>query len=215
MNTITELINRILAHFAGDAFQDELLRAKSAFFDRAGVLDENLPSFELRMSQFFDWYFFTRPLEGYGRPPVEAAEMARELRFSEEDLVVLQRLRDNRHSLFEFRKLKGNDLYVKDLIKGQKLVLKESPWIHGFDVEEIFEARLIPYLDSFLMTKGLCFHPPAAKKFIMAEIKRHRKDPDLEVDDMMLELVKMRYRLERFPHVDPAMIYSHESKVRF
>ena len=32
--------------------------AKAEFFDNAGILDEKANNFELRMSQFFNWYFF-------------------------------------------------------------------------------------------------------------------------------------------------------------
>lgn len=65
MNQYEKLMEKILNHFAGDAFKDEVKKAKAEFFDNAGILDENNPQFELRMSQFFDWYFFTRELSGY------------------------------------------------------------------------------------------------------------------------------------------------------
>ncbi len=204
------LMDKILNHFAGVAFQDEVRLAKIEFFENSGVLDENAENFEIRMSQFFDWYFFTRDMKGYAKTPLESVHMARELRFSEDELLLLENLKLTRHGLFEFMKIKGSEIFIKDLLKNEKIIIKDSPWTFGFDEDEIFEARLIPNKDSFIFTKGFCFHPKEAKKYILNEIKRHRKDPDLNPDDMMLKLIKMRYRFERYRHVKADMIYSSE-----
>lgn len=206
------LMDKILQHFAGPHFQDELQKAKKEFFE--GPLDEsNSDSFELRMSQFYDWYFFTRTLLGYGQTPLEACPMVRELRFSEEETKLLNQMQNHRHSLFEFVKIKGQDIYLKDLFKNDKVVVRQSNLVYGFNSEEIFEVRLIPVADSFLFTKGFCFHPSDAKRFIYSEVRKCRKDPDLDPSALMLRLVKMRFRFERYRHVRPEAIYSEESKI--
>lgn len=207
------LIEKILSHFAGDSFRDEVKLAKSQFFDNAGILDETSPQFELRMSQFFDWYFFTRELTGFGQTPLEAVHMTRELRFAPEEMELIEKLKEHRHGIYEFQKIKDADIYIKDLLRNEKIVVKSSPWIYGFDSEEFFEARLIPFGQTFVFTKGFCFHPSEARKFILAEIKKHKKDPDLNPDEMMLRLIKMRYRFERYRHVKVDLIYSNEAKV--
>lgn len=212
MNPYELLIDKILKHFAGPEFQTELVNAKSEFFD--GPLDEEkTENFDLRMSQFYDWYFFTRELSGYGRTPLEVCHMVRELRFTDEENILLEKLKNHRHSLFEFVKIKDQDIYLKDLLKNEKVIVKKSEIVFGFNPDEIFEVRLIPLNDSFVFTKGFCFHPSDATKFILSEVKRHRKDPDLDPELMMLRLVKMRFRFERYKHVKPEMIYSNESKL--
>lgn len=130
-----------------------------------------------------------------------------------EEIVLIDKLKEFRHSLFEFSKIKDGDIYLKDLLKNEKLIAKKSPWTTGFDSEELFEARLIPYKETWIFTKGFCFHPTDAKKFILSEIKKHRKNPDLNPADMMLKLIKMRYKFERYRHVKVGMIYSLDSKV--
>lgn len=212
LNQYEKLMEKILNHFAGEVFKDEVKKAKADFFDNAGILDENSPQFELRMSQFFDWYFFTRELSGYALTPLESAHTARELRFSPEELQTIELLKNHRHSIFEFLKIKGEDIFLKDLLKNEKLVVKSSPWIYGFDSDELFEARLIPHGDTYIFTRGFCFHPVDAKKYILSEIKRHRKDPDLNPDDMMLKLIKMRYKFEQYRHVKLDMIYTNENR---
>lgn len=213
MNEFEKLIGKILNHFAGESFKDELVKAKKEFFENSVTLDEQSEYYELRMSQFYDWYFFTRELSGYGQTPLNACMLVRELRFSDEELKQLEVLKQNRHSIFEFIKIKGSDIYIKDLLSKKKVIVKSSPWVFGFDESELFEARLIPHGDSYFFTRGFCFHPELAKKFILEEVKRHRKNPDLEPDAMMLRLIKMRFKYEQYKHVDPEMIYSNDGKL--
>lgn len=139
--------------------------------------------------------------------------MVRELRFSEEELQLLEVLKKHRHSIFEFSKIKNGDVYIKDLLKNEKLVVRESSFVFGFDPDELFEVRLIPSGDSYMFTRGFCFHPDSAKKFILSEVKRHRKDQDLDPNIMMLRLIKMRYKFEQYKHVKPEVIYSNEGKL--
>ncbi len=213
MNEYEKVIEKILNHFVSDAFKDELALAKKEFFENAGTLDENSEHYESRMAQFYDWYFFTRELVGYKQTPLDACHLVRELRFTDEELNIIEILKQHRHSLFEFIKIKNGDVYIKDLLANKKLIVKQSPYVFGFDPDEIFEVRLIPSGDSYIFTRGFCFHPESAKKFILSEVKRHRKDPDLDPDVMMLRLIKMRYKFEQYKHVRPEMIYSNEGKL--
>ncbi len=213
MNQYFEIIDKILAHYAGEQFKEEVRQAKSEFFDNAGILEEHSDQYELRMSQFFDWYFFTRELKGFAQTPLDAVFMARELRFTPEEISCIDRLKQHRHSIFEFIKIKGSDLYIKDLLSNKKIVIKDSPWTFGFDSNELFEARMIPHGENWIFTKGFCFHPEEAKKYILQEIKQHRKEPDLDPEVMMLKLVKMRYKYERYRHVKIDMIYTNEFKM--
>lgn len=213
MNEFEKLIEKILAHFAGPLFQDEVRIAKREFFDSSSIFDDSSPHFELRMAQFFDWYFFSRPLSGYEQTPLAAALLPRELKYSQDEVEKVDILKKHRHSLFEFIKIKGSDVYVRDLLADKKLVVKQSPYTLGFNPEEIFEVRLIPVGDSYLFTRGFCFHPAEAKKFILSEVKRHRKNTDLNVEALMLRLIKMRYKYEQYKHVRLEMIYTENSKV--
>jgi len=213
MNEFEQLMEKILAHFAGEGFKDELTRSKRFFFESTVPNEENPELFDQRMSQFFDWYFFTRELDGFGQTPLEVCEAVRELRFTISEKNLIQQMRQHRHSLFQFIKLKGEDVYIKDLFKNEKMIVKKSKQIFGFDTEEFFEARLIPTGDNYVFSRGFCFHPESAQKYILGEIKKHKKDPDLNPEDFMMRLVKMRYKFEQYKHVKPEMIYSESSKV--
>ncbi len=210
-----KVIEKILKYFAGPAMQDELLMAKKEFFDGSGVLDEQAMNYEVRMSQFYDWYFFSRQLKGYGHTPLESCHLVRDLRFDEKEQQQLLVLKQFRHSLFELIKIKGQDLHLKDLFRNEKLVVKNVENTFGFHSDEIFEVRLISEQGNWMFTKGFCFHPPEAKKYIYAEVKKHRNNPDLDVRDLMLKLIKMKYKFEQYKHVSSDLIYADESVMRF
>ena len=77
MNEYEVLIEKILNHFVSETFKDELALAKKEFFENAGTLDENSDHYESRMAQFYDWYFFTRELKGFGQTPLDACLLVR------------------------------------------------------------------------------------------------------------------------------------------
>ncbi len=208
MEIIDQVMQKILQHFAGPGFQEELHEAKVEFFENVKILEDKVELFEQRMSQFYDWYFFNRELSGFGQPPLKACHFIRELRFSDEELQMLKVLEQNRHSIFEFLKIKDNSLYIRDLIRKDKIMIEKNPWTFGFEGGEFFEARLVPIEGSWIFTKGFCFHPSEAKKFILLEVKKYQKNPDLNVEEFLLRLAKKRFKLDQYRHVKPELIYS-------
>lgn len=210
MNDIEKIIEKILNHFAGKEFSEELEKAKKEFFDHAIMDQDRADQYELRMNQFFDWYFFSRRLSNFGQTPLEACLLVRELRFTDSELILLHTLKKNVHSLFEFIKIKNKDVYVKDIIKNTKILVKDSNVLFGFNEEEIFEARLILIEGHWQFLKGFCFHPVSVKKIIHTEVKKFRKNTDLDPEAFIFKLMKMRYKFEQYKHVKPEMIYSQE-----
>lgn len=204
-----QLMDKILQFFAGEQFQDEIRLAKRDFFDSSSVFDEGSSHFELRMAQFFDWYFFTRKLRGYDCTPLDGALLPRELKYTPAEIEMLNIMKRHRHSLFEYLKTKDGNLIIRDLISDKKVTVKESPFISGFADDEVFQVRMIPIGDSFIFTRGFCFHPPEARKFIFKEAKRYRKNPDLNVEELLLRLMKMRYKYEQYKHVTVDKIYCY------
>lgn len=209
------LIDKLLVHFTGAAYKDQVVDAKRDFFERSSVIDEEDQQFEIRMSQFLDWYLFSRKLIGVLATPVEYALQTKDFVMSADERPQYERLAAHQHSLYEFLKLRGSDVYVKDLFSGKKIWLKDSPMTLGFNYDECFDARLIPFEDSFVFAKGFCFHPVEAKRFILKEI-RAVKNQDLDAREaFLLRLLKMRYKLDQYKHIKLEQIYTNDSKVKF
>lgn len=212
------VIEKLMHHFAGKAFADEVADAKREFFDRAGILDETSGDFESKMAQFVDWYLFSRPTRQSKETPVAIASKITDLGLGPDEKSLLEGMNKGIHSLFEFLKVKGEDVYVRDVFTGTKHIIKKSPITMGFNRDELFEARLIPVGDSFQFSKGFCFHPPQVVKIIMTEIKRLKKLPPEELEAakeaLLVRLFKLRYKHEQYKHLDVREIYKPDSKLR-
>jgi len=212
------LIEKLMQHYTMARYMPEVESAKGDFFERAGTFDEASLDFELKMAQFTDWYLFTRKMDASGRSGIEMVLDDPNYPITEEERPLYLNLRNSRHSLFEFTKLKGDDVYIRDLFTGFKYVIRHSHLTQGFSKDEYFEARLIPHDGSFVFSNAFCFHPAVVSKFILTEVKRINKMPEEEQaparEELLARLFKMKNKHEQYRHLDIQEIYSNESKLR-
>jgi hypothetical protein len=228
------VIEKLMQLFTSEPYEQEVSQARDDFYKRAGKFDEESSDFEMKMSQFTDWYLFSRGLGSLGKAPIQAAVDS----LSKEDWGALgelgtlckdgelnpnskwvKNLAETRHSLFEFLKTKGEDIYLRDLFSDYKLVVKSSGHMTGFDKYTLFEARLIPDEGGFVFSGAFCFHPPQASKYILKEVKKVKKikdddERDQAREDLINRLFRMRYKHEHYRHVDLMDIYSDQPKLR-
>jgi hypothetical protein len=214
MTVYDKIFEKLVQHYTGPEFQREVLEAKREFFERAGIIDEESVNFETRMSQFLDWYMFSRELSDVHMPPVNFHLGKNIGGMTAEEKVLYENLTKTMHSLFEFIKLRDSDVVIYDLFAKKKIKLEDSTITAGFNPDEIFEARLIPFEKTWVFTRGFCFHPLEASKFIHKEIKQVRHLDQTHKEALMLKLMKMRYKFEQYKHIRLDFIYSNDGKLR-
>lgn len=212
------LIEKLMQHYTSSLYMPEVESAKIDFFERAGTFDEASLDFELKMAQFTDWYLFIRKMDTSGRSGIEMVLDDPNYPISEEERPLYLNLRNSRHSLFEFTKLKGDDVYIRDLFTSFKYVIRHSRLTQGFSKDEYFEARLIPHDGSFVFSNAFCFHPAVVSKFVLKEVKRVNKLPEEEQapgrEELLARLFKMKHKHEQYRHLDIQAIYSNDSKLK-
>jgi hypothetical protein len=214
MTKLEIILEKLIQTFTGTDYSREVLDAKREFFQRAGIVDEESVNFETRMSQFLDWYMFSRELSEIHLPPVAYyVDKSKDL-IPPEDLPLYENLTKTYHSLFEFIKLRENDVTVRCLFTKKKYVLADSLITAGFTTDEVFEARLIPNEKSWVFSRGFCFHPAEATKFIMKEIKQVKHLDQAHKEALMLKLLKMRYKFEQYKHIRLNFIYSNDGRLK-
>jgi hypothetical protein len=210
-------IEKMMQHYTAGRHLLEVQNAKEEFFDKAGTFEEGSIDFETKMAQFTDWYLFTRKTES-GRSVIELVLDDPNYGLHDEERPFYLNLRNSRHSLFEFQKLKGEDVYIRDLFTGFKYVIRNSRVTVGFNRDEFFEARLIPHEGGFVFSNSFCFHPAQVTKFIQKEVKRVNKLPEEEQaqarEELIARLFKMKHKHEQYSHLDIHAIYSNDSKLR-
>src|SRR5580698_54266 len=110
MTTYEKIVEKLIQEFTGPEYQREVLEAKREFFERAGIIDEESVNFETRMSQFLDWYMFSRELSDVHLPPVNFYLEKNSEALSPETRPIYENLTKTIHSLFEFKKLRDADV---------------------------------------------------------------------------------------------------------
>jgi hypothetical protein len=208
------LLERLLQHYAANSYLPEVAEAKSEFFDHAGIVDQDSYQFDVRMAQFLDWYLFSRENSKTHLPPIQMALENPPIALTDDELGQLNQLVRTQHSLFEFDKIRGQDIFVKELFHAKKFVIRNSDVSAGFNHDEIFEARIIPLEDTYVFAKGFCFHPPEATKFILQEVKKVRHLDQSQKGALILRLMKMKYKHEQYRHIRLEYIYTNEAKLR-
>lgn len=206
-------LQKLIAQFTTPTFEDELALAKKEFFSNTGALDETKSNYNLRMNQFYEWYFLTRPLQSYMKTPLSVCVGQRDLRLTNEDQETIEVLKNHRHSIFEFLKTKDDSIFLKDLFRKEKILVNNTGLVFGFEEKEYFEARIVTIGKTNYFLKSFCFHPESAQKFILSEVKVYQKNSDLNPEDFLLRLSKMRYKFEQYQHLRPESIYTNDNKL--
>ncbi len=214
-NSHYELIDRLIVFYTSGDFVKEVTDAKREFFDEAGVMDEENIFFEMRVTQFLEWYLFSRPLFSTLLSPARSALTEQKFVKGEDEIVRFKNLANLKHSLFEFQKIRGEDVFIRDLFTGEKILIQKSPIQIGFSREEIFDVRLYLDGDQYQFTRAFAFHPVDATNYILDEIKKVQRADFVLQDILMLRLLKMRYKYEQYRHLKLEDVYTNERKVRF
>lgn len=210
-----EVLDRLLTLYTSDQYSDEILRAKVEFFERSiPSVDDDTTQFNLRMSQFLDWYLFTRKLTAPGLTPIEFALQDKMFPKRDSDTEHFKSLLNAIHSIFEFVKIKENDIYIKNLFTGDKIVVKDSDMNAGFNKDDLFSVRIIPHENSYVFARGFCFHPQDAKRYILKEVKAHKKKAPEEKELLLLKLLRMKNKIDQYKHILPKYIYTNEPSFR-
>ncbi len=212
MNIYEPLTDRLLQCFTTEEFADDVEQGRIVFFEGTGFLDEEAENYNMKMKQFGDWFLFHRPLNAYGRAPVEVCSELDDFEILEEQKVLFNNLKNTRHSLFEFIKFSKEDMHIKDLFSDYKMILKRMPLKYGFNKGDIFEGRLIPHEDNFCFTQSFCFHPEESKKFILKGIKKNKILP-IEGqagarEQFIFKIFKMKNKYEQYAHIAADKIYT-------
>ena len=209
MNVYTEGKNRI-----------ELHKARTQFFEWAGQFDEASNDFEVKMSLFTDWYLLDRPYSDGVTPLNKLSE--EEIGFDDDEKKIVAGLQNSVHSVFEFLKLKKDNIYIKDIFSGQKYLISDFKILSAFNKEQLFEARILEYNDKLIFTGSFCFHPPQASKYILKEVKLVKKQNKKESEEvksksnysLINKLFRMKHKSDQYKHIKIEEIYCKDAKVK-
>jgi len=213
--TLQEMHDRLLAWASADARKEALLQARRIHFERHGEPHEEDKSFEARMNGLVDFYLYDfRPGEG-AATTLDLFLREAGSAYTTDLLAELRELGRNVHSLFEVRRLRPGEVRLRDVFSRKDHDVSERRQMAGLVKGDLLEARLLPWQGRLFFSGAFLYHPPEARKAILAEVKRLRKEagkhgqPD--VGGFLAQLSRMAFKLERYRNVRIESIYDFET----
>lgn len=197
---------------------DELVKGKEEYFAQTGgEVHEDDRCYEGRMQAFFNWFLFDRKAEG-GATPVERYLREKGAELPGKDKDVLLGCTQSRLSLYEYRGRRGffsrpraGQVRVRDALTGEDFDVTERRQMHGLEIGDLFEARLVPLERNFHFSTSFTYHPREVAALIRREIKRRKKQGAVDARALSFELERMALQHERFRNVSIHAIYNFET----
>ena len=197
---------------------EELVQGKQEYFAKTGgEVHEEDRCYEQRMQAFFNWFLFDRKAAD-GATPVERYLREKGAELPGKDKDVLLGCTQSRLALYEYRGRRGffsrpgkGQVRVRDATTGEDFDVTERRQMHGLEIGDLFEARLVPLGRSFHFSTSFTYHPREVNRQIRREIKRRKKQGAVDAREFCWELERMALQQERFRNVNVDAIYNFET----
>ncbi len=206
-----QYLDKLIAMSTGDQFLDAVREAKARYFRSTGEVFEDDPFFEQRMNGFVEYYLFDWPAAPGGKSTTSLLIERGKDTMPPDQLAAFAGFDRNVHSIFEFKKKKGELVTVFNLYDDETYQVHERRALAGLEKGDVFEARLLPYGEKLHFSNAFVFHPKAVKKFIVGEMKAARKSGIGRPTALLHRMAYLRLRFDRFRRVDVTKIYSKET----
>lgn len=205
-----QYLDRLISLATGEAFLAQVREAKARYFRATGEVFEDDPFFEQRMNGFLEYYLFDWPAGPGGKSTTALIIERGKEKLPPDDLVAFAGFERNVHSVFEFKKKKGDTVTCLNLFDDEKYQVHERRTLAGLEKGDVFESRLLPFGDRLYFSNAFVFHPRSVRKFVLGLLKEARKsvgDPAPAVQ----RLAYLRLKFDRMKRVDVAKVYSRET----
>src|SRR5919199_1086880 len=196
---------------------DEIVLAKQEYFSQTGgEVHEDDRCFESRLQAFFNWYLFDRKQNEVTPAQRFLQDRGAELKGPDKDVLI--GFTQTRLGLYEYRGRKGflrgpkkGQVRVRDVVVGKDFDVTERRQMHGLEIGDLFEARLVPVGGTWHFSTSFTYHPREMRPVILREVKKRRKQGPVDVRALVWELERMSLQAERFKNVSIEAIYNFES----
>ena len=209
-------VDMLLQYFGREV--DELVRAREEYFAQTGgEVHADDRCYEQRMQAFFNWFLFDRRQKD-GSTPIERFLREKGADLPSQDKDVLMGCTQSRLSLYEYRGTRGffsrpakGQVRVRDTLTGDDFDVTERRQMHGLDIGDLFESRLVPVNRTYHFSTSFTYHPREVQPEIRREIKRRKKKGAVDPRPLLWELERMSLQHERFRNVSIHAIYNFQT----
>jgi hypothetical protein len=206
---LDQVIEELYARHAADSELAGL--ARRDYEERRGKVHQDDELWEAWSAAFVEWYVVERVGQGGRLPPAE--ETYRELVAAGDPRAeVVAALLTSQRSLFEVRAMTRGKIELLDLLGGAAFHVEEQRALHGVEVGDVAELRLVGIAGAVRFGRTFIYHPKAARAAIV-ERARAMLAKGASRRDVIDVIAQLRVQVTRYRHMAPARVYDLGSRI--
>lgn len=184
-------------------------RARRDYEERRGKVHQDDELWEAWSAAFVEWFVVERvdrDGDGSGRAVPLAAASYRELAPGDARGAVMRALVTSQRSLFEVRAIRRDRVELLDLLGGAEVHVVEQRALHGVEIGDVAELRLVGVGGEVRFGRTFIYHPRAARDAIV-DRARAMFAAGASRRDVIDQIAHVRTQLARYRHMSPARLY--------
>lgn len=215
MNTaavLDEVTEELYArHTQSAASGDAVVAARREYEERRGKVHQDDELWETWSAAFVEWYVVERVAPGE-RVPL-AVQTYRELVAKADTRAdVVKALVTSQRSLFEVKAVGKGKVELLDLLGGAEVAVDEQRALHGVEVGDVAELRLVGVGNEVRFGRTFIYHPKAARAAIV-ERARAMLAKGATRRDVIDQVAQLRVTVTRYRHMPAARVYELGSRI--
>jgi hypothetical protein len=200
---LDEVIEALYARHTADPEAASVARRE--YEDRRGKVHQDDELWEPWSAAFVEWYVVERVAPGELHPP--AARTYRELEAAGDPRAEAARaLLTSQRSLFEIRAIARGRIDLLDLLGGALFHVDEQRALHGVDVGDVAELRLVGIAGEIQFGRTFIYHPQAARGAIVERAHAMLAGGSSR-RDIIDQIAQLRVQVTRYRHMPVARVY--------
>jgi hypothetical protein len=209
---LDEVIEDLYARHTADV--DDAASARRDYEDRRGKVHQDDELWEAWSAAFVEWFVIERVATGEKLPP--AARSYRELAAAGDPRAeIVSALVTSHRSLFEIRGLARGKIDLLDLLGGAVFAVDEQRALHGVEVGDVAELRLIGVGGQVRFGRTFVYHPSVARGAIVerARAMLAKGGRGATRRDVIDQVAQLRVQVTRYRHMPAARVYELGARI--
>lgn len=192
---------------------DRASAARREYEERRSKVHQDDELWEPWSAAFVEWLVVERVAPGE-RLPIAATTYA-ELAPDDPRAAAVRALITSQRSLYEVRAMKkgrGGSIELLDLLGGAVFHVDEQRALHGVEIGDVAELRLVGIGGEVRFGRTFIYHPKAARGAIV-ERARAMLAKGASRRDVIDQIAQLRVQVTRYRHMAPARVYELGSRI--
>ena len=183
--------------------------ARRDYEERRGKVHQDDELWEPWSAAFVEWYVVERAVDGL---PLAATTYRELVAAGDSRADVVRALVTSQRSLYEVRAIARGRIELLDLLGGAEFHVVEQRALHGVDVGDVAELRLVGVGGEVRFGRTFIYHPKAARAAIV-ERARAMLGSGATRRDVIDQIAQLRVQVTRYRHMPPARVYELGSRI--